>query len=99
MGFFSKLYVLLALISMGYFFLVIILLLVNIIVTLYYIRLIRFLLFTEEKDLKVNYLYVNVKFSNSLYSLMMFLFILNILILFFHNYILLFILNIVITLF
>ena len=99
MGFFSKLYILLALISMGYFFLVIILLLINILTTIYYIRLIRFLLFIEEKNNKVNYLYVNKKFSHSLYGLMMFLFILNIFTLFYHNYILLFILNIIITFF
>jgi NADH-quinone oxidoreductase subunit N len=99
MGFFSKLYILLALISMGYFFLVIILLLINILTTIYYIRLIRFLLFIEQKNNKVNYLYVNKKFSDSLYSLMMFLFILNIFTLFYHNYILLFILNIIITFF
>jgi NADH-quinone oxidoreductase subunit N len=97
MGFFSKLYVLLALISMGYFFLVIILLFINILITIYYIRLIRFLLFTEDKNMKVNYLYVNIKFSKSLYDLMMFLFILNIFVLFYHNYILLFILNTIIT--
>jgi NADH-quinone oxidoreductase subunit N len=97
MGFFSKLYILLALISMGYFFLVIILLFVNILITIYYIRLIRFLLFTEDRNMKVNYLYVNIKFSKSLYDLMMFLFILNIFVLFYHNYILLFILNTIIT--
>jgi NADH-quinone oxidoreductase subunit N len=97
MGFFSKLYILLALISMGYFFLVVILLFINILITVYYIRLIRFLFFTENRNMKVNYLYVNVKFSKSLYDLMMFLFILNIFVLFYHNYILLFILNIIIT--
>ncbi len=99
MGFFSKLYILLALISMGYFFLVLILLLINILITIYYIRLIRFLLFIEEKDNKVNYLYVNKKFTDSLYSLMTFLFMLNIFTLFYHNYILLFVLNIIITFF
>ena len=97
MGFFSKLYILLALISMGYFFLVLILLFINIFITIYYIRLIRFLLFTEEKNMKINYLYINVKFSKSLYDLMTFIFFLNILILFYHNYILLFILNTIIT--
>jgi len=97
MGFFSKLYILLALISMGYFFLVLILLFINIFITIYYIRLIRFLLFTEEKNMKINYLYINVKFSKSLYDLMIFIFFLNILILFYHNYILLFILNTIIT--
>jgi NADH-quinone oxidoreductase subunit N len=99
MGFFSKLYILLALISMGYIFLVLILLLMNILITIYYIRLLRFSLFTEERNNKINYLYVNKKFSSSLYSLIMFLFILNILILFYHNYILLFILNVIITFF
>jgi NADH:ubiquinone oxidoreductase subunit 2 (subunit N) len=99
MGFFSKLYILLALIAMGFFPLVFILLLVNIITTLYYIRLIRFLLFTEERDKKVNYAYTNIRFSDSLYGVIMFLFILNIIILFFHNYVLLFILNIIITFF
>src|SRR5205085_718268 len=99
MGFLSKLYILLALISMGYFFLVIILLLINILTTIYYIRLIRFLLFTEEKNNKVNYLHVNKKFSDSLYSLIIFLFMLNIFTIFYHNYILLFILNVIITFF
>lgn len=99
MGFFSKLYILLALISMGYFFLVIILLLINILTTLYYIRLIRFLLFTEERNIKINYLYPNVKFSKSFYELVVGLFIINLLMLFYHNYILLFILNILITIF
>ena len=99
MGFFSKLYILLALISSGYFFFVLILLLMNIIITLYYIRLIRFLFFIEEKDAKVTYLHINTKFSNSLYSLMMFLFILNILVLFYHNYLLLFIIKNIIIFF
>lgn len=99
MGFFSKLYILLALISMGYLFLVIIILLVSILITMYYIRLLRFLLFTEEKDNKVNYLNINKKYTESFYFLIMFLFILNILILFLHNYILLFILKIIITFF
>src|ERR1700755_513701 len=99
MGFFSKLYILLALISSGYFFFVLILLLMNIIITLYYIRLIRFLFFIEEKDAKVTYLHINTKFFNSLYSLMMFLFILNILVLFYHNYLLLFILKNIIIFF
>lgn len=93
MGFFSKLYILLALISIGYLIIVIILLFMNIVITLYYIRLIRFLLFIEEKNKKVDCLFVNIKYSTSLYNLIMFLFLLNILVLFYHNYILLFILN------
>jgi NADH-quinone oxidoreductase subunit N len=93
MGFFSKLYILLALISNGYFFLVIILLLMNILITLYYIRLIRFLFFNEEKEKKNKYIYLTPKHSNSLYNLMITLFIFNILIFFYHNYILLFIFN------
>lgn len=99
MGFFSKLYILLALISSGYFFLVMILLFTNILSTLYYIRLIRFLLFNEDKTIKNVYLNLTVKYSKGVYSLVMTLFILNILVLFYHNYILLFILNNVITFF
>lgn len=99
MGFFSKLYILLALISSGYFFLVLILLLINILTTLYYIRLIRFLLFTENRNKKVEYLYINIRYSIILYELMMGLFLLNILVLFYHNYILLFIFNNIIIFF
>ena len=99
MGFFSKLYILLALISSGYFFLVLILLFINILTTLYYIRLIRFLLFTENRNKKVEYLFINIRYSIILYELMMGLFLLNILVLFYHNYILLFILNNIITFF
>lgn len=99
MGFFSKLYILLSLISMGYLFLVIILLFMNILITLYYIRLIRFLLFNEDKDIKNKQIYLTVKHSTSIYSLIMTLFILNILVLFFHNYLLLFILNNIIIFF
>ena len=93
MGFFSKLYILLVLISMGYLFFVIILLFMNILITIYYIRLIRFLLFSEERNNKSKKIYNNIKFSILLYELMLMLFILNILILFYHNYILLFIIS------
>jgi NADH-quinone oxidoreductase subunit N len=99
MGFFSKLYILLALISYGYFFLVIILLCMNILITLYYIRLIRFLFFNEEKDIKNKYLNLTDEYYNAIYSLIMTLFIFNILILFYHNYIILFILNNIIIFF
>jgi NADH:ubiquinone oxidoreductase subunit 2 (subunit N) len=99
MGFFSKLYILLALISSGYFFLALILLLTNILTTLYYIRLIRFLLFTENRNKKVEYLNINIRYSIILYELMMGLFLLNILVLFYHNYILLFIFNNIIIFF
>jgi len=99
MGFFSKLYILLSLISMGYLFLVIILLFMNIVITLYYIRLIRFLFFNEDKNIKNKQIYLSVKQSRSIYALIMTLFILNILILFFNNYLFLFILNNIIIFF
>jgi NADH-quinone oxidoreductase subunit N len=99
MGFFSKLYILLALISYGYFFIVIILLFFNILITIYYIRLIRFTLFAEERNYKVYKIYYNIKFLNILYNLMLTIFILNILIIFYHNYLLLFILNNIIVFF
>src|ERR1700755_355260 len=99
MGFFSKLYILLALISYGYFFIVVILLFFNILITIYYIRLIRFTLFSEERNYKIYKIYYNIKILNILYSLMLTLFFFNILILFYHNYLLLFILNNIIVFF
>lgn len=93
MGFFSKLYILLALISNGYFIFVMILLFMNILITLYYIRLIRFVLFTENRDYKVIKIYNDIKFTELLYELMVMFFFLNILVLFYHNYLLLFIMN------
>lgn len=99
MGFFSKLYILLALISYGYFILVVLLLLFNILITIYYIRLIRFLFFSEERNNKVKQIYVNIKIPTFIYDLIIGLFMLNILILFFHNYLLLFIMNNVIIFF
>jgi NADH-quinone oxidoreductase subunit N len=98
-GFFSKLYVLLSLISYGYLFLVIILLFINIAATLYYIRLIRFILFIEDKTGKIIQRPTGIVYSSSLYTVIIFLFILNILILFFHNYVLLFILKNIIIFF
>ena len=53
----------------------------------------------EDKDIKNRYLNLTVKYSKGLYGLMMTLFILNIFILFYHNYILLFILNNIIIFF
>lgn len=93
MGFFSKLYILLALVSNGYLVFVAILLFINILITIYYIRLIRFLLFIEEKNNKNKKIYVHIKFSILLYELMLTIFILNILVLFYHNYILLIIIS------
>jgi NADH-quinone oxidoreductase subunit N len=90
-GFFSKLYVLLALISSGYFFLVLVLLLMNILITIYYIRLIRFILFVEDKNEKNKHFYKDIKIPILLYYLLIALFVLNVLVFFYHNYILLFI--------
>jgi NADH:ubiquinone oxidoreductase subunit 2 (subunit N) len=84
---------------MGYIFFVIILLFMNILITLYYIRLIRFLLFSEERNNKSKKIYNNIKISTLLYEAMLIIFILNILILFYHNYILLFIINDIIKFF
>jgi NADH-quinone oxidoreductase subunit N len=91
-GFFSKLYILLSLISSGYLILVMFLLFINILATMYYIRLIRFLLFVEGRNMKVVLRPTGIKYPSILYNTIIFLFILNILILFFHNYVLLFIL-------
>ena len=78
---------------------VVFLLFMNILITLYYIRLIRFILFTEERNYKVIKVYNDLKFTSSLYDLMVMLFFLNIIVLFYHNYLLLFIMNSIIGVF
>jgi NADH:ubiquinone oxidoreductase subunit 2 (subunit N) len=50
----------------------------------YYIRLIRFLFFIESKDIKVKF-YTAIKLNKLFYVLIAFLFIFNILIIFYHN--------------
>lgn len=64
----------------------------------YYIRLIRFLFFIENKDIKAKF-YTTIKFNKPFYILIAFLFILNILIIFYHNWLYLYILKCLLSLF
>ena len=64
----------------------------------YYIRLIRFLSFTENKDKKIKF-YTIIKLNKFFYFLIIFLFILNIFIIFYHNWIYLYIFKCVLSLF
>lgn len=61
-----------------------VLIFVSVLSATYYIRLIRFLSFTESKDKKVKF-YTSIKLNKSLYFLITLLFIFNLLIIFYHN--------------
>jgi NADH-quinone oxidoreductase subunit N len=83
-GFISKWYIFVSLLAKGLFIDLIILIGSSVLSSVYYIRLIRFLYFIENKDKKVKF-YTTVKLSTSFYFLISLLFILNILIIFYHN--------------
>jgi NADH:ubiquinone oxidoreductase subunit 2 (subunit N) len=97
-GFVSKWYVFISLLAKNQFIDIAMLIGVSVLSSAYYIRLIRFLSFTETKDKKVKFNEI-VKLSNSFYALIAFLFLINILIIFFHNWIFLYILKCVLSLF
>jgi NADH-quinone oxidoreductase subunit N len=97
-GFISKWYIFASLLAKGLFIDLIILIGSSVLSSVYYIRLIRFLYFIENKDKKVKF-YTTVKLSTSFYFLIVFLFILNILIIFYHNWIYLYILKCILSFF
>jgi NADH:ubiquinone oxidoreductase subunit 2 (subunit N) len=83
-GFISKWYIFVSLLGKGQFIDLIILIGSSVLSSVYYARLIRFLYFVESKDKKVKF-YTTIKLSKQFYFLIAFLFILNILIIFYHN--------------
>lgn len=83
-GFISKWYVFTALLMSGRIIDLCILLGCSVLGAAYYIRLIRFLFFIESKNKKVMF-YTMLPINNLLYFLIVFLFVLNILIIFYHN--------------
>jgi NADH:ubiquinone oxidoreductase subunit 2 (subunit N) len=83
-GFISKWYIFASLLAKGHFIDLVMLIGFSILSAAYYIRLIRFLYFVESKNQKIKF-YTTVKLSKSFYFLIVFLFILNILIIFYHN--------------
>ena len=97
-GFVSKWYIFLSFLEKGAFLELFLILVMSIINAAYYIRLIRFLFFFKNKLIKVNY-YTNINYKKNLYYLILFLFILNIIIIFFHNHIYIYILNLIINIF
>jgi NADH-quinone oxidoreductase subunit N len=97
-GFISKWYIFIGLLVKNQFIDLIILIGTSILSAAYYIRLIRFLSFIENKDKKVKF-YTTIKLNKLFYLLIVFLFILNILIIFYHNWIYLYIFKCVLSLF
>jgi len=91
-GFISKWYIFLSLINKGYYIDLFFLLLLSVISATYYIRLIRFIFFVSIKE-NIALSRTNIKLGKWLYFLITLLFIFNILIIFFHNWIFLYILK------
>jgi NADH-quinone oxidoreductase subunit N len=97
-GFISKWYIFLSLLNKNYFIDLIILLIVSVVSAAYYIRIIRFIFFVSNKDNKVPF-NTDIKLGKSFYILLIFLFILNLFIIFYHNWIFLYIFKCVLCLF
>ena len=97
-GFISKWYIFLSLLNKNYNVDLIILLVASICSAAYYIRLIRFSSFTSIKDSKALF-YTEIKLNKSFYFLLLFLFALNLFVIFYHNWIYLYIFKCVLCLF
>jgi NADH-quinone oxidoreductase subunit N len=97
-GFISKWYVFLTLLYNNHAIEAIVLLCVSVLSASYYIRLIRFLYFIENKNKKIEF-HSFVKLNSLFFYLIAFLFILNILIIFFHNWIYLYLFKCALSLF
>lgn len=91
-GFISKWYIFISLINKGYYIDLVFLLLLSVIGATYYIRLIRFIFFVSIKE-NLALSRTNIKFGKSFYILFIFLFILNLLVIYYHNWIYLYILK------
>jgi len=97
-GFVSKWHIFAGVSFKGQFVELILLIGASVLSSAYYIRLIRFLFFIEKKDMKIKF-YTTIKLNKSFYILIVFLFILNILIIFYHNWLYLYILKCLLNLF
>ena len=92
LGFISKWYIFLSLLNNYNFFELFLLLGISVLSASYYIRLIRFIFFSENKIEKAK-MYSSIKFNFGFYDLLIFLVFLNIFIIFIHNTVYLFILQ------
>lgn len=92
LGFISKWYIFLSLLNNYNFFELFLLLGISVLSASYYIRLIRFIFFSESKNEKVK-MYSTIKFSLGFYDLLILLIFLNIFIILIHNFVYLFILQ------
>jgi len=97
-GFIAKWYIFIGLVDSHNFIELLWFLSVSVLSSSYYIRLIRFLFFIDNKNNKVKF-YSIIKFDQSFYNLIIFLFFLNIFTIFIHNIIYLFILKHILILF
>jgi NADH-quinone oxidoreductase subunit N len=95
MGFLSKWYIFVGFLNKGFFIELLLILIVSVLSSVYYIRVIRFFFFMENKALKIKQFF-GLKYHYSLYYLIVFLFILNIFLIFFHNPIYIYILKLII---
>ena len=92
LGFVSKWYIFLSLLNNYNFFELFVLLGISVLSASYYIRLIRFIFFSESKNEKVK-MYSNIKFNLGFYDLLVVLIFINIFIILIHNSVYLFILQ------
>lgn len=95
-GFISKWYILLGILFKNKIFEVLLLLCIGIISTVYYIRVLRFIFFSNIKDNKI-YFYTTLKYTNKYFDFIYFLVIINFLLIFFHSYIYISILYFILT--
>jgi NADH-quinone oxidoreductase subunit N len=95
LGFISKWYIFLSLLNNYNYFELFLLLGISVLSASYYIRLIRFIFFSENKIKKVK-LHTSLDFSFGFYDLLVFLIFLNIFIILIHNTVYLFILQYII---
>lgn len=97
-GFISKWYIFISLLNKNYFIDLMVLLNSSVLSAAYYIRLIRFMFFVSNRENKVVFK-TDIKLGKSFYILLIFLFALNLFIIFYHNWIFLYIFKCVLCLF
>src|SRR5205085_9585726 len=91
-GFLSKWYIFVNLLSINNIGTVIIFLCVSILSATYYIRIIRFFFFFQKRDSKLK-IFSKIKYDETIYHIIIILFLLNIFVILFHNIIYLVILK------
>jgi NADH:ubiquinone oxidoreductase subunit 2 (subunit N) len=96
-GFYSKFYFFMALYSSFNFNLLFALLFVSVVSSIYYIRIIRFLLFTDDFNCNSNLNFLNLNFYNLMFIILIVFFIFNCVIFFFHDVLYLYIQHVILV--